>query len=704
MLHVLRSVQVAQLKGDDARRISFRDIDVEQIGYIYEGLLGYSCVRVTDQVILGLIGTAGAEPEIPLADPRGPRRRRTPPRRRSPRRSSPGSRRTSRPRSPPTATQRWPSNLTATDGVEDAADRHLRAVTGGNVTSGPAAALVPGSSAATCATARPSSSPAACWSSRPPPDATPAPTTRRVPWPRKSSSTRWNRCATHPGPHQTADQDEWQLKLVPDEILDLKVADIACGSGAFLVAAARYLAARLVEAWIAEDPDATPTARTCTCSAIRQVVASCLYGADINEMAVEMCKLSLWLVSLDRDLPFSFVDDKIFHGNSLLGLTDLKQLRALHIDPPKDQQTALWGTNMDDVIHRAVEIRRRLATEVDEHDPQRSASAKRRQLVRLQELTAQLRTVADGVIAAGLRLGGKPGRQLNEAYENLREAVNAAYPADGRTPDPDVPGIHHREGLTPTVRTDYDRWKPLHWALEVPDVIVDHGGFDAIIGNPPFLGGQKLTGAMGTNIRDWLVHHLADEAGAAPTWSPTSCSAPSASSIHRQPRADRDQHRSPRATPAKSALTKSSTHGLRLPGPCRAHPWPAASANLEYAAVWGTRRPSRRRPHRIVGRQSRAPRSPLCLEPAGRIDANPRRLARTRTSPSSAATCLGMGFVLDPRQAQQWITEDERNREVLFPYLNGEDLNSRPIALRPAGSSTSMTRPGKSCTDTTTAV
>ena len=64
-------------------------------------------------------------------------------------------------------------------------------------------------------------------------------------------------------------------------------------------------------------------------------------------------------------------------------------------------------------------------------------------------------------------------------------------------------------GLTPTVQTDYDRWKPLHWILTVPDVM-ERGGFDAIIGNPPFLGGQKLTGAMGTNVRDWFVNILAD--------------------------------------------------------------------------------------------------------------------------------------------------------------------------------------------------
>src|SRR6185312_11368337 len=67
MLEVLRAVQMAQLRGEPARRISFRDIDVEQIGYIYEGLLGYSCTDV-DDVTIGLVGKAGAEPELTLAD------------------------------------------------------------------------------------------------------------------------------------------------------------------------------------------------------------------------------------------------------------------------------------------------------------------------------------------------------------------------------------------------------------------------------------------------------------------------------------------------------------------------------------------------------------------------------------------------------------------------------------------------------------
>src|SRR5262249_44029295 len=134
-----------------------------------------------------------------------------------------------------------------------------------------------------------------------------------------------------PGPHQTADRDAWR-PVDSDEILDLRIADIACGSGAFLVAAARYLADRLVEA-SQRQRESYGTPHETRVHAIRTVVATCLYGADINGMALEMCKLSLWLVSLDPKLPFSFVDDKVLHGNALLGLTDARQLKFQHIEP-----------------------------------------------------------------------------------------------------------------------------------------------------------------------------------------------------------------------------------------------------------------------------------------------------------------------------------------------------------------------------------
>jgi hypothetical protein len=318
-----------------------------------------------------------------------------------------------------------------------------------------------------------------------------------------------------PGPFQTADESCWKLKS-SDDILSLKVADIACGSGAFLVSAARFLADRVVEAWMIED-SSNAQRRDLHLRAIREVVANCLYGADINDMAVEMCKLSLWLVSLDRDLPFSFVDDKIFLGNSLIGLTSLDQLRKLHIDPsrvPAGDMFDIFSVDIDATIAKAVDLRRKLATEIDELDPARNSLAKQRQLAELHRITDDLRTIADGVVAAGLPLGGKPGKALDEAYENLRIAVKAAYPQTGEPNRTHLDTIIDH-GLTPTVPTDYYRWHPLHWILEAPDITVDHCGFDAIIGNPPFLAGKKIAIATGSNVENWIKRDLKGQKGAA---------------------------------------------------------------------------------------------------------------------------------------------------------------------------------------------
>ena len=264
-----------------------------------------------------------------------------------------------------------------------------------------------------------------------------------------------------PGPHQQV--DGW-VPVDSDRILELKVADIACGSGAFLVAAARYLADRLVEAWDREEAVTGLTPAELKTHAIRTVIATCLYGADINAMAVEMCKLSLWLVSLDPKLPFSFVDDKILHGNSLLGLTDVRQLKRQHIDPDAaSTQQSLFEIDVDGVLRQATRLRRQLASEVNNADPQRSVNTKRRQWHRFQEVTAELTEIADAVVATGLKLGGKPGRALNVAYENLGIALGEAYPKGLFDAEPRRTMLDEilTAGLTPTV---HDGLRPLEAA------------------------------------------------------------------------------------------------------------------------------------------------------------------------------------------------------------------------------------------------
>ncbi|WP_211328693.1 Eco57I restriction-modification methylase domain-containing protein [Thermomonospora umbrina] len=672
MLHVLRSVQIADIKGE-ARRISFRDIDVEQIGYIYEGLLGYTAAIATE-VTVGLKGKLGAEPEIPLAKLEALAAEHTDP-------------------------KKLATAIRAFVAVDQPSAKPpsvaaIAKAIGTEVEASAVSALTQavGDALALRDRVKP-------WLGLIRLDLRKRPfvvldgglIVKETPS-RKNAGAHYTPkslaedVVLHalqplcyaPGPHQTASKQEWTLKR-SHELLGLKVADIACGSGAFLVAAARYLAERVVEAWIAEDPS-NAVRRDLYTRAIRQVVANCLYGADINDMAVEMCKLSLWLVSLDRDLPFSFVDDKILIGNSLLGVTDLEQLRHLHIDPTRvsgQQVFDIFDVDIDAIVQRAIDLRRRLLTEIDENDPARTSAAKRRQLADFRQVTSDLRTIANGVVAVGLALGGKPSKGLDEAYGNLRLAVRATYPDRGE-PDNTFLKSLTESGLTPTVATDYERWQPLHWVIEAPD-IMDKGGFDAIVGNPPYLGGQKLTGAMGTNVRDWLVNTVAEgRRGSADLVAYFLLRATSLLQtngtlglIATNTVAQGDTR--------EVGLDAMVTAGFTITRAIQSRSWPASTANLEYAAVWGTRGPVPEELPRVADHLA-VHRISTLLEPAGRVNGHPIRLAENAGIGFIGCYVLGMGFVLDVAEAQEWIAADPRNAEVLFPYLNGEDLNSRPDA------------------------
>jgi hypothetical protein len=118
----------------------------------------------------------------------------------------------------------------------------------------------------------------------------------------------------------------------PEQILDLKVCDPAMGSGAFLVEACRQLSDALVEAWrahgaipvIPPDEDELVYAR-------RIVAQRCLYGVDRNQVAVDLAKVSLWLATLAKDHPLTFVDHALRHGDSLVGLSR-DQIESFHWD------------------------------------------------------------------------------------------------------------------------------------------------------------------------------------------------------------------------------------------------------------------------------------------------------------------------------------------------------------------------------------
>jgi type I restriction-modification system DNA methylase subunit len=669
MLEVLRAVEVARVRGE-ARRLSFRDIDVEQIGYIYEGLLGYTTHEV-DQVVVGVVGTQGEEPEIPLEKLERLRATHS-----SDEALADAIREYVEETQPSAKPPTRAALARALRTQPDDADRALRAVVSDDEALRHRlrtfAGMIRRDLRDRPLVVRPGGVMVV---------ETPSRKTAGAHYTPRSLAEdvvghALEPLVFHPGPHQTSDRDAWR-PISSDRILALKVADIACGSGAFLVAAARYLADRLVEAWQREG-SARGLAHELRTKAIRQVVARCLYGADINAMAVEMCKLSLWLVSLDPKLPFSFVDDKILHGNSLLGLTDVRQLKARHIDPDAARiPPTLFDVDVDAVLDDAARLRRELASEVDEDDPQRSTAAKRRQLGDLKVATAQLTDIANAVVAAGLKLGGKPGRALNEAYENLRIALEDAYPADGSEPDRAMLDDILSAGLTPQVETDYERWQPLHWVLAVPDVM-ERGGFDAVVGNPPFRGGKKISGDLGSNMREWLVNVLAGGTKgnadlvayfflrAFALLNPTGILGLLGTNTLGQ------------GDTREVGLDRMVADGFTVTRCVQSTSWPVReSATLEIALVWGTRgEVSDGAPRMADGLPVRG--ISTLLEPVGRVEGPPARLSENAGIAFIGCYVLGMGFVLSPDEASSWIEDDPRNADVLFPYLNGEDLNSRP--------------------------
>ncbi|MCG8424952.1 MAG: N-6 DNA methylase [Proteobacteria bacterium] len=276
-----------------------------------------------------------------------------------------------------------------------------------------------------------------------------------------------------------------------DALLSLAIVDPACGSGHFLLAAARRLAVHLARLQV----DGTPSAAEYR-HALRQVIGRCIYGVDLNPMAVELCKVSLWMEAVEPGLPLTFVDAHIRHGNSLLGTTpqlmengipdsawkaiegdDKKVARALR---KRNKQAAQGQRGVDTLWSRpatnqADELRRAVAAV--ESAPDADLDALARKQSRWQELLdsdayRHHKLVADAWCAAFV-WPKQPGplaevAPTNELWRQIR---------DGRGHPPEL--------TVKTVNELAARYTFFHWHLAFPNVFA-RGGFDVVLGNPPW--------------------------------------------------------------------------------------------------------------------------------------------------------------------------------------------------------------------------
>ncbi|WP_049576382.1 Eco57I restriction-modification methylase domain-containing protein [Nocardiopsis sp. SBT366] len=513
--------------------------------------------------------------------------------------------------------------------------------------------------------------------------------------------------AFNPGPAEGAAEADWRVKPA-EELLGLKVCDPAMGSGAFLVAATRFLADRVLEAWqrdgipgeVLEALGSGYELDDVRLFAKRRVAASCVYGVDRDDMAVELAKLSMWLETLAKNKPFSFLDHALVCGDSLVGLVNEEQVRAFHTDPKRGRYinarlTGDVGEYIDRKLGQARELRREIEALPPVNDPG-DVAEREKLLGRANTALRQLRLACDGVVAAALaaeryaeldledyekKLQDGEAKKLNwqDAYDDLltrlSDEIQALLDEDGEGYD------FYAEQATESKIWDWltgnraDPIRPLHWALEFPEVMGEggQGGFDAVVGNPPFIGGKRLTGAVGVDVREYLVVDIAKgKRGHADL-----CSYFLLRNLAIAPKGRTGiiaTNTIAQGDTREVGLDQVVTRDWTIYRAVKSQVWPG-SANVHVSLVWAGH--AGKQEQCILG-EGPVPGITPSLEPRSRAVGNPWRLVANADQSFIGAYPMGDGFVLDSEAAAGLIRQDPKNSSVVMPFINGKDLNSRP--------------------------
>ncbi len=289
-------------------------------------------------------------------------------------------------------------------------------------------------------------------------------------------------------------------------LLDLRVADISCGSGHILLAAARRIATELAIVRTGEEQPSPSAFR----AAIRDVIRECIYGVDLNPLAVELCKVALWLEAHTPGEPLNFLDHHIKCGNAIVGFARREEAErgvpdeAFKTLPDDDKETAALlrkrnkkeredhasgqlplsaslQKQLDDILRSWNELNR-----LPEHTPDEIEAKKARYLAFTQSKDSWLLHQIASIPIAQF--------YIPKAADNLQKFVtDATYRR------------YWKGEVSPQGQATAEAWamaerkRFFHWFLEFPE-IMERGGFDCILGNPPYLGGTKLSGTLRTCI------------------------------------------------------------------------------------------------------------------------------------------------------------------------------------------------------------
>ena len=457
----------------------------------------------------------------------------------------------------------------------------------------------------------------------------------------------------------------------PEQILNLKICDPAMGSGAFLVEACRYLGDALVKAWdLHGSTPKVPSDEDLATHARRLVASRCLYGVDKNPFAVDLAKLSLWLATLAKDHAFTFLDHALRHGDSLVGLSR-EQIEYMSWEP---EQRHLISETLRLNIELAEQSRLRLQALGDSED----IGEKTRLHQDSREATRLVRDAADLVIAAYF------GASKDKERESLRlrhaEMLRAVLEGqqDAAQLERTVAGLYQGEKPVP----------PFHWPVEFPEVFSrKNPGFDAFVGNPPFMGGSSISGVLGRSYLEYLLlvhpasHGNADliahfyrrafsllrEGGTFGLIATNTIA---------------------QGDTRSSGLRWICTHGGTIYSATKRLKWPGQAAvvvSVVHAAKNAPSATNSPHPLRCLLDGRAVPRITAFLFHEGGHD-DPTRLQANASRSFKGTFVLGMGFTFDDENAdatslaemQRLVANDPRNASRIFPYIGGAEVNDSP--------------------------
>ncbi len=464
-------------------------------------------------------------------------------------------------------------------------------------------------------------------------------------------------------------------------LLSLKVCDVACGSGHILLSAARRIGFELAKLRSGEEQPSPSVQR----HAIRDIINHCIYGVDKNPLAVELCKVAMWLEAHNPGEPLNFLDHHIKCGDAIVGLAHRSDLEngianEAFKEMPGD----------DKAVARACR---------DKNTKERNIAEKRN-----LQLQLQLENSTDNIIQEAMveyktfnRLPESTPEEIErkaKAYKRFLDSKGYGFlkiMADLQVAQFFIPKtLANKEYLLTeseyrAILSGYKGWQIpqsakasvvslekvfFHWFLEFPEVF-SNGGFDCILGNPPFLGGQKLSGSFGDPYLEYLKYQyspigavdlvtyffrriftLIKQSGFQSLISTNTIA---------QGRARED------------GLDIIVQQGGSITHAVKSTKWPGLAA-VEVALVTISKQAWKGKLY--LGTKEVTTITPY-LDDAETLG-NPYLLKRNESKAFQGSIVLGKGFVLEQSEAQRLMALDKNNTEVIFPYLNGEELNNNP--------------------------